>query len=56
MSRSRKHESHAARTAASRAEMIARGWRPVQVWLSPEQVAKLGTDKSATIRRMIDLA
>lgn len=54
MSRPRKHATATARAQSSRAEMLARGWRPVQVWLSSEQLAKLGPDKSASIRNLID--
>lgn len=57
MSRPRKHATASARAAASRAEMLAKGWRPVQIWLSPEQMAALdgmGRDRSATIRRLIE--
>lgn len=34
--------------------MLAKGWRPVQVWLSPEQIAKLVADKSASVRNWLD--
>ena len=57
MSRPRKHATASARAAASRAEMLSRGWSPVQVWLSPEQMATLdsmGRDRSAAIRKLIE--
>lgn len=54
MSRPRKHATATARAQSSRAEMLARGWQPVQVWLSPDQIAKLGPNKSDMIRELID--
>lgn len=54
MSRPRKHANATARAQSSRAEMLAKGWRPVQVWLSQEQIAKLGADKSAAVRNWLD--
>lgn len=34
--------------------MLAKDWRPVQIWLSPEQIAKLGPDKSGAVRGWLD--
>lgn len=56
MSRPRKHADAAARYKSSRAEMLASGWRPIQVWLSPTELAiltSLGPDRSAAIRQLL---
>lgn len=34
--------------------MLAKDWKPVQVWLSPEQREAIEPDKSGKIRELID--